>query len=225
MKTVFQSSFEEGFYDYQGIGELTCPNGWTPRWVRGPAGGILHRPEYAPKDRHLGHPEVHTGRYAAGFYTVYATHDACLYRKFRVGAGKLVRASAWCMNVTHSAGGRDGGHGMRVGIDPTGGEDHTALSVEYGGWWSSYLPEWRERAWHEVGVETVSEGDVVTLFLHAKCDYAADINASHWDDVKLEVAEGTPVPPLQDARYPSLEQIEEVVRRVFREELERLKRK
>jgi hypothetical protein len=227
MKTVFQSSFEEGFYDYQGISELTCPNGWTPRWVRGPAGGILHRPEYTIKDRHLGHPEVHSGRYAANFYTVYATHDACLYRKFRVGAGKVVRASAWCMNVTHSGGnGRDGGHGMRIGIDPTGGEDHTALTVEYGPWWSSYLPEWKERTWHELGAEVLSEADVVTLFLHAKCDYAADINASHWDDVTLSVAEGLPAPPPEaDSAHPTLEQIEAVVRRVFREELARLAKK
>ena len=26
MRTVYQSSFEEGFYDYQGTGELTCPS-------------------------------------------------------------------------------------------------------------------------------------------------------------------------------------------------------
>jgi hypothetical protein len=223
MQTVFETSFEEGFYDYQGAGELTCPNGWKPQWVQGPGHGVLHRPEYDAKDREKGHPEVRTGRYAANFFTVFATHDGCLYRKFRVGAGKLVRATVWCMNVSKSRDGTDGGHGMQVGIDPTGGQDHTALTVEYGEWWSSYMSDWQEREWHKVDVQTISQSDDITVFLHAKCDYPADINASHWDDLKLQVGEieavsaaGMPAP---QTGYPTLEQIEEVVRRVIREEL------
>jgi hypothetical protein len=224
MQTVFQSSFDEGAYDYQGIRQLTCPTGWTPYWVDGSAEGVLHRPEYDLKDRERGHPEVRTGQYAASFYTVYATHDACLYRKFRVGTDKLVRASVWAMNVTNSRGGRDGGHGVRVGIDPAGGEDHTASSVVYGGWWSSYMPEWQEREWHELVVETCAQAEVVTVFLHARCDYAADINASHWDDFQLQVGDAVAPPePHVEASGVTLAQIEEVVRRVVREELDRLR--
>ncbi|HUT21338.1 MAG TPA: hypothetical protein VM366_19475 [Anaerolineae bacterium] len=224
MQTAFQSSFEEGSYDYQGILQLTCPTGWTPHWVDGSADGILHRPEYDLKDRQRGHPEVRTGRFSASFYTIFATHDACLCRKFRVAPGKLVRASVWAMNVTNSSGGRDGGHGMRVGIDPTGGEDHTAPSVVYGGWWSSYMPDWREHEWRELSVETAAEAEVVTVFLHAKCDYAADINASHWDDFQLQVGEAGPQPSVnEEGICPTLAQIEEIVRRVVREELDRLR--
>jgi hypothetical protein len=223
MQTVFETSFEEGFYDYQGIGELTCPNDWKPQWVQGPGQGVLHRPEYDAKDREKGHPEVRTGRYAANFFTVFATHDGCLYRRFRVGAGKLVRATVWCMNVSRSRDGTDGGHGMRIGIDPTGGQDHTALTVEYGEWWSSYMSDWKEREWRKVEVQTISQSDDITVFLHAKCDYPADINASHWDDLKLQVGEIEAVSEAgilaAQAGYPTLEQIEEVVRRVVREEL------
>lgn len=224
MQTVFRSSFEEGSYDYQGILQLTCPTGWTPRWIDGSASGILHRPEYEVKDQERGHPETRTGRFSASFYTVFATHDACLYRKFRVSADKLVRASVWAMNVSNSRGGRDGGHGMRIGIDPAGGEDHTAPAVIYGDWWSSYMPDWQEREWHELAVETTADAEVITVFLHAKCDYAADINASYWDDFQLQVGDADPEPPADDERsYPTLAQIEEIVRRVVREELHRLR--
>jgi hypothetical protein len=231
MKPVFQTSFAEGFYDYQGIGELTCPNGWTPAWIQGPGNGVLHRPEYDAKDKEKGQPEVRTGRFAANFFTVYATHDGCLYARFRIGKGRRVRASIWCMNVTNSASGQDGGHGMRVGIDPSGGRDHTSDDVVYGEWWSSYMDEWVERKWQMVTTETVSQTDEITVFLHAKCDYAADINASHWDDFVLEVGEveaaPTPTPEQpsqpQASDMPTLAQIEEVVRRVVQEELAKFK--
>ena len=229
METVYQTSFEEGFYDYQGIGELTCPNGWTPKWVQGPGGGVLHRPEYDAKDDDKNQPEVRTGRFAANFFTVFATHDGCLYRKFKVEPGKLVRASVWCMNVTNSRTGQDGGHGMRVGIDPTGSQDHTGVSVVYGDWWSSYMEDWQEREWRQVTVETIAQSDEITVFLHAKCDFPAAINASHWDDFMLEVGEvdeatelAEPEAPGAPAGYPTLDEIEQMVRRVVREELSNL---
>lgn len=230
METVFKSSFGEGFYDFQGIGELTCPNGWTPQWVQGPGGGVLHRPEYDAKDKQGGQPEVHTGRYGANFFTVFATHDGCLYRKFKVGKDKFVRATVYCMGVSHSQGGRDGGHGMRIGVDPFGGTDHTALTVEYGEWWSSYMPEWKERAWQKIEVETVTQSDEITVFLHAKCDFPADINASHWDDFKLETSDVVPASEVA-ALQPqppaggelTLAQIKAAVREVIREELDRLR--
>lgn len=224
MQTVFRSSFEEGAYDYQGVLQLTCPTGWTPRWVDGSASASLHRPEYVVKDQERGHPETRTGRFSASFYTLFATHDACLYRKFRVAPEVLVRATVWAMNVSNSQGGRDGGHGMRIGIDPTGGEDHTAPSVVYGDWWSSYMPDWQEREWRELSVETRAASEVVTVFLHGKCDYAADVNASYWDDFQLQVGDVAPEPPADRERtYPTLAQIEEIVRRVVREELSRLR--
>jgi hypothetical protein len=229
MAKFYETSFEEGFYDYEGIGELTCPNGWTPKWVQGTTPGRLHRPEYDAKDRDIGQPEVRTGRYAANFFTVHATHDGCLFRKFSVGAGKLVRASVWCMNVTRDKQGGSGGHGMQIGIDPTGGEDHTAESVVYGDWWSSYMDEWEEREWIKVTTEAISQADEISVFLRAKCDFPVDINASHWDDFVLEVGEAPPPPPVEEepgeevsAGYPTLEQIEEVVRRVVQEELAKL---
>lgn len=224
MQKVFESSFEEGFYDYQGIGELTCPNDWTPAWRPTVGPGILHRPEYDAKDAGIGQPEVRTGRYAANFFTVHATHDGCLYRKFKVGKGNGVRASVWCMGVTFDRENKpSGGHGMRVGIDPTGGVDHTASTVLYGDYWSSYMPEWKERVWHQVDVEAVAEADEITVFLHAKNDYPVVISASHWDDFVLEVGGADevtpPEPPPLDISKLTQEQLESLIRKIVQEEL------
>jgi hypothetical protein len=229
MDTFFQSSFEEGFADYKGIGELTCPKGWTPGWVQGSKPGVLHRPEYDAKDAEKGQPEVRTGRFAANFFTTHATHDACLYRKFKVGKDTGVRASVWCMNVSHEDDlVTDGGHGMRIGIDPTGGTDHTSLSVLYGPWWSSYMKEfgWEERKWRRVAVDAIAEADEITVFLHARADWAVDINASHWDDFELEVGDADEVSPPEreelDVGKLSIGQLTQLVQDIVREELAKL---
>jgi hypothetical protein len=230
MQKVFESTFDEGFYNFEGISELTCPNGWTPVWVETTGVGLNHRPEYDFKDTELGQPEVRTGRWAANFFTSYATHDGALYRRFRVGAGKGVRASVWCMGVTHDPSGIDGGHGMQIGIDPTGGTDHTAPTVVYGDWWSSHMKKqgWQERKWKQVDTEAVSQVDEITVFLRAKCDYKAEINASHWDDLVLELGDASEIEVAASvaAAAPgdmTAEQFEAFVRQIVRDELSKNK--
>jgi hypothetical protein len=221
MNVSYRSSFEEGFYEFNGESELTCPNEWKPAWKWDPHEGTLDRPEYKPKDIDAGEPEVRTGRFAANFYTSHATHNACLYRKFTVGSGSKVKASVWCMGVTHDNAGGGGGLGMRVGIDPTGGVDHTASTVEYSLYWSSHLPDWRERQWRQRDVEVTAEADEITVFLHAQCDWPVDINASHWDDFALDATGGTGDDNGDDTHLGNvtLAQLEALLRRVIREEL------
>lgn len=229
MQTIFQSTFDEGFEDFQGIRELTVPKGWTPDWVDGHEPGVLHRPEYDQKKS--PQPEVHSGNFAANFFTVHATHDACLYRKFKVGKKKGVRFRAFVMGISHEDDlVTDGGHGMRIGIDPSGGTDFSALTVVYGDYYSSYMKghkfgdkEYKEGKWVEVSSEAVSEEDEVTVFLHSKCDYAVDINASHWDDLVLEVGEPSEVnpPKPKDIKVGELSfgQLVGLIRRMIREEM------
>lgn len=229
MQKVFASSFEEGFYDYNGISELTCPNGWTPVWTKTQGKGLMHRPEFDMKDKQKGQPEVRTGRYAANFFTTYATHDAALYRRFRVGVGRGIRASVWCMGVTHDPLGIDGGHGMQIGIDPTGGTDHTAPTVIYGDWWSSYMKDqgWKERLWKQVSTEAVSQADEITIFLRARCDYKAEINASHWDDFEIEIGAASEIKPrlttpATEPNAMTLAQLEAYIRQIVRDELSKV---
>ena len=187
MSVSYRSSFDEGFYAFNDESELTCPNHWKPAWKWDPQEGTLDRPEYKPKDRDMGQPEVRTGKHAAGFYTSHATHNACLYRKFTVGQGSRVKAGVWSMGVTHDDSGGGGGLGMRIGIDPTGSTDHTASTVEYSLYWSSHLPDWREREWRQLEVEVFARADTITVFLTSIADWPVDINASHWDDLMIQI--------------------------------------
>jgi hypothetical protein len=230
MQTIFRTSFEQGFEDFKGIGELTIPKGWTPAWIDGNEPGVLHRPEYDFKDRQKGQPEVHSGRFAANFFTVHATHDACLYRKFQVGKGKGIRVRAMVMGISHEDDGTtDGGHGMRVGVDPSGGTDFSALTVVYGDYYSSYMKapkfgvkQYAEGKWVEVTVDAIAQEDEVTVFLHSKCDFAVDINASHWDDIHVEIGEAHEVTPPKPKDIKvgelSLGQLVGLIRRVIKEE-------
>ena len=230
MQTIFKSSFEEGFEYYHGIGELTVPKNWTPDWVDGNEPGVLHRPEYASKDKNKGQPEIHSGRFAANFFTVHATHDGCLYRTFRVGKGSGVRVRAMVMGISHGDNLiTDGGHGMRLGIDPSGGKDFTALSVVYGDYYSSYMKSrrfgakrYQEGKWVEVSVEAIAQEDEITVFMHAKCDFAVDINASHWDDLELAVGQASEVTPPKPKDIKvgelSLGQLVGLIRRIVKEE-------
>jgi hypothetical protein len=187
---LFRSSFDEGFYDYEEIGALTVPDGWVPVWVeRGPDTPLdqLNRPEYDFKDIELGHTEVRTGRYAASIFTVFSTHDAALYRRFSVAPGRRVRASVWAMGVSHDQASRSGGLGMRIGIDPTGSTDPHAPTVEYGLFWSAHLADWREGEWRQVEVEAIAQADTITVFLASVSDWPVNVNASHWDDLLIQV--------------------------------------
>jgi hypothetical protein len=231
MHTIFRTSFDEGFEDYQGIGELTVPVGWTPDWVDGNEPGVLHRPEYDRKDTELGQSEVFSGRFAANFFTVHATHDGCLYHKFHVGKGNGVRVRAMVMGISHEDDlVTDGGHGMRLGIDPFGSTDFTALTVVYGDYYSSYMKgarfgdkRYEERKWVEVTAEAVAKEDEITVFMHSKCDFAVDINASHWDDLEVQVGEAHEVSPPKPKDIKvgelSLGQLVGLIRRIVREEI------
>ena len=140
-----------------------------------------------------------------------------------MGRGSLVKAGVWCMGVTHDTQGGGGGLGMRIGIDPTGGTDHTAPTVKYSLYWSSHLPDWREREWRKREIEVTAQADEITVFLRSKCDWPVDINASHWDDLQVEVGEANEVTPPKPKDIKvgelSLGQLVGLIRRIVREEI------
>jgi hypothetical protein len=231
METIFKTSFEAGFEDYEGIGELTVPKGWTPDWLdlAKHEPGKLHRPEYDHKDKFAGQPEVHSGRFAANFFTVFSTHDACLYRTFDVKKGEAVRVRAMVMSVCHDKDKSLGGHGMRLGIDPTGATKFDGLNVRYGKYYSTYMTgaehgskRYEEGKWVEVTAEAIAEADQVTVFLHSKADFAVQISASHWDDVVVEVGAPTEIDPPKPEYIKfgelTLEQLTDLIKLTIKQE-------
>lgn len=183
-------SFEDGFYPYDGAHELECPVHWEPDWVQGTEPGVNHRPEYKPKDKEAGQPEVKDGRYAASIHTRHASHDGVLWRQFNVGAGNAFYATVYVMGK-----GEKGGLGMVLGADTFGQINFTHESVLWSEWWSQDVPEWEEGKWVQLKVEGVAERDTITIYLRSTAREAADLNASHFDLFALEYEGGEPEPP------------------------------
>lgn len=183
MFPLTKDSFEGGFYPFTGINELMCPSGWAPDWVRGTNVGEDVRPEYKPKHKT---PEVRPGdgEWSVSIHSREATHCCVLLKQFGVEPGKLHTAQVWAMGVTGPKG--KSGHGMRIGIDPTGKCDFRGESVAWSGWYSQYMPVWEDRKWHELAVTTEARNQTITVFLWSSNDYARDAFA-HFDDFALFV--------------------------------------
>ena len=79
---VPNGQFTEGFYNYQGIGELSVANSWLPWWQEGTRPGELHRPEFKPE----------TMRFDSGqkLFTTFSTHRGGLCQRAEVPDDALV---------------------------------------------------------------------------------------------------------------------------------------
>ena len=176
MRTVYQTSFEEGDYNYQDDDHMTCPIGWEPGWDEhyGP------RPEWAMKDTTLGHPEVRSGRYAANFFHVHIKYEGYLIKKFSLTPGTRFRASVYCYGVHDNPGGA----GMILRAN--GYESK---------WWGTNEPDYQDRVWRQLVVEgVVDETGILQIVLLGRTDH--DISwHTHWDDFVLEVDDKLPPDP------------------------------
>jgi len=197
---VFEDGFEGAFVDWAGIGELTVPEGWMPVWVEGDEPGVNHRPE-CDRER----VRVVSGASAAKMFTVHASHDGALMRRVEVRAGELVRVVG--MGATFS---QRCGQGIRIGIDPSGGTDHRSPAICWSRWLSHYSDGWVGEQFVELSVMAVAEGDVVSVFLASRSDYAAPVVAAYWDDVRVE-QEGDVLPEPGPGDEPSEGDLAEAV--------------
>jgi hypothetical protein len=189
---------EDVFGDWKGIKELTVPKGWTPDWLtpnrgeRDKHGDMLKvRPEYARKSKKAGDKEVLTGNFAANFFHVFHSFDACLYRKIKVKKGDWVRASvmARAFSRNQATPGKPGQFDMMIGIDPAGGTLLNGLNVHYGQPYWAEGPDYTDEHWEKLTVEAEAEADEITIFLRGVAKFALEISSAHWDDVKVEVYE------------------------------------
>jgi len=194
MTIIFEDGFEGAFYyaddKYSGdtdVSELECPVGWKPDWVQGTEPGINNRPEYKPKIK--PQPEVYEGERAVGIHSTFSSHDGVIYRQFDVTPGAKIKASVMAM------GKGDGGAGMVVGIDPTGGIDFKNLDPAYWGeWWSTDVPDWVEAAWANISKEVIANAPKITVFLRSNSRFPNN-NTGHFDNFVLESDKDDPVDP------------------------------
>ena len=180
-------SFETGFYRWHDEGEITVPNGWLPGWREV---GDLKRPEYKPDATPI---HVFDGSVSAKMTHRFTKFDGVLYRVFsNIQPGGRVDAFAHFKAFTEPKGGLAG----RIGIDPTGGTDFTGGDVLWGDWWGQYQGDWANDKWHQLSATAMAQNTAVTVFLHARQDYAVNVTAAHWDAFILNAAGTEPEPPL-----------------------------
>jgi len=197
MATTIVDGFEDGFYTYNGEGEMTCPMGWFPVWVDDPRDGVLDRPEWKP----AGTAQVRTGTGAVAIHSRYSTIDGALVRTYEVEPGSELTASVWMLKTEDASG-----HSMQIGIDPTGGTLITSGNVVWSEWYSQHMPDYAVNKWRPRTVEAVAESNLITVFLRSKVDVAVNSSNAHFDDFALTVDEPETEPepepePEPDATY------------------------
>ena len=194
MNEIYRTSFNEGFYRWNDEGEMTCPRDAFPAWAHTTEPGVLHRPEYKPKDTTIGQPEVLTPPYAAGFFWIHSTGDGALVFEVPVAIGAAVEAEVQCMGVGV------GGMAIGISVEPVVAGPHEPdyldnLEVNWGEWWSSDVPDWNEREWRKViSVQRFATHDRVWVLLRGKARDAMPFFGAHWDDLVV-LADEEPIPP------------------------------
>ena len=90
--------------------------------------------------------------------------------------------------------GRSGDSGIQIGIDPTGQGVINEDRIEWSEWYSVNSPDWKPMAWRLREVETIAQGNVITVFLRAKNDQRVRSHY-HFDDFTLTTSGVVPPPP------------------------------
>ncbi len=179
-------------YYGQASATQTAPQGWT-LWVGG------GNPEAFP---HNDPVQVLDGADSWNIHQGYTAFIAAGYQ--RVGGltqGDALEMSAYgwaytCNDTTNSCvipeapyrrSDTAAGVSMKVGIDPTGGTDPYAASVQWSGSAAPY------DQWARLSVSAAAQGDTVTVFLFASQQAGLALNNVYWDNASLVRTNGVTV--------------------------------
>ena len=175
----------DNFYDYNDDGHLRSPVNWVPVWLHNSVEGVLDRPEF----KQAGSDQTRTPPGAAAIHGAFSTLNGALRRSFNVGLGESVRAGVWVRKELE-----EGNSGIQIGIDPTGQGVIDEDRIEWSEWYSSTMPDWKPMAWRLREVETIAQGNVITVFLRSKNDQRVRSHA-HFDDFTLTTSGVVPPDP------------------------------
>lgn len=171
--------------------------GWSRWWVHGTQPGINHEPEF--KEEWIWAPSimVYHGDFSQKYFNNFATHTGGIYQRVLVPEGSVVRFSIWarvwssdCGDPCYSPlepchpdvnGNSNGQYRVAIGIDPTGGADGMADTVE----WTPLVEHYDE--WFKMVVTTTAQSSAVTVFTQGTAKWPVANNFSFWDDARLEL--------------------------------------
>jgi hypothetical protein len=178
----------EGTYIGRGAVDLNIPQGWDIWFALSPhtADWMNLRPVAFP---HRTGPEIHSGLLSLNLNKGWATFTAVVYQQVYVPPGAAVRANAWAWlhvcgdpsndNPPGCGSDPNSGAGVRIGIDPDGGDPNAPEIV-----WSRFATP--HDRWGQVSVEAQARAPVVTLLLFTHQHNPKAFNTMYWDSAYLE---------------------------------------
>lgn len=170
-----------------------------------------HNPEYRDTKgiAAIGPSRIRSGSNSQKYFTFWSVHEAGVMQTVSVPAGTTVRFSvymhAWSSNQdmseldpsTFKSRGQTSMH-MRVGIDPTGGDDPWSPNVV----WSPEHDSYDNFGYYEV--RAVAQADKVTVYTHSMPEKGMKHNDVYVDDAELVVIDGatafSPAPAQPDTQ-------------------------
>lgn len=150
-----------------------------------------HNPEFRDTKGVVSGPSrIHSGKNSQKYFTFYSVHEAGLFQMVNVLPGSLLRFGvymhAWSSNQdgseldpsSYNSSGQTSMH-MRVGIDPTGGDDPWSPNIV----WSPEHDSYDIFGYYEV--RATAQSDRVTVFTHSMPEKGLKHNDVYVDDAEL----------------------------------------
>ena len=196
---AFDGSFTGTVVEQDGISQLKVISPWRVQWIEGDGtGGILYRPEV---DKNTEAKYLPAGATVCQkVWTNHATHDAAIWQQSIAAKGALVRFEINAYQQTNNA---NNWGWARVGIDPTGGMDMLADTVEWG---EQSAQRWGQHV--RLAAEAIAQSNTITVFARAAWQYPERWCDTFWSLGDLASSGGGPGPeppaPGEGAYYVDL---------------------
>jgi hypothetical protein len=191
--------FEGRFQTWNGISEIQVAANWTPWWWENSEHDPPYfRPEFKRAQAAFYPNRVLSGESAQQWFTFHASHVAGMYQQvFNARPGQLYRFTIWSQvwssveDNPYSSVYPANPH-LQVGIDPTG-------------FWNAGSPDviWSAEApmsgiidqWGQVSVEGRAQGNIMTVFMRTRPEFANKHNDMYWDNATLVAISSSPPTP------------------------------
>ena len=189
---AFDGTFSGEVVEQDGISQLKMVSPWRAQWVQGDGTqGILYRPE---TDKITEAKYLPPGAVAVQkVWTNYASHEAAIYQQTLAARGALIRFE---INAYQQTSNPDNWGRAQAGIDPTGGTDMDADTVEWG---EECAQQWNRHV--RLAAEAIAQGTTITVFARAGFQYPEKWCDTFWSLASLasSVEPPPPEPPTPPA--------------------------
>ena len=173
------AGFENGTYEQVSDGNTRVPNNWIAWWQTPESDCYNYKPSF---DVDSTGTHVHTGTYAAHYYTAYTSHTAGLYQQVPATAGATYQFTIYgfARSLKSESDASSGSTTqMMIGIDPAGGTNPFASTIVWSGA-ANALDSYKLFT-----VQAAASATSITVFVRNRPDWCVARNDVYWDDANL----------------------------------------